>query len=497
VNWGTFKWGDGTYFGSTTYTKELSNTYTTEVDPLKSTSHNTDTTINYASTSIKGTNKYQNYAIGFADNLIKKTSKYLSNTVSFTDGLIKKSSKHLLNTVNYTDSLIKKTNQRLSHNIDYALNLIKASSHNGNYIITYSSNAIKSTTKIISNAVQYTNNLIKLNFYKLLYAVGYNNSISKAISKTFDYAVNYVSSITKWIRYHLSYATTYTNYWRKLYNMQFVYVVSHSNTLNKKAHKVVMNLLDYVFVKNRLFKKDITVVVSYGYNLIKTIIDNIFNSLIFYVPNYLEDDFECSLNVNGKTCVLNYNSATPTSIAININSLDFKSNMKGLSDNTFDMEAMKNSGIKKGDYLTDPDGNVYLVNWNPMKEINCLRAQIQMCTIMIDFQRFQSEVIDSDGVSATPCSYLDIVEDVYCYFNRTGMGVFDSSTGQVGIPHTQRICIGLQYNADTSNIRISDEFTLYNKPYVITDIDYSQMNTSGVDGVLIVYAQILEGGRKC
>jgi hypothetical protein len=219
--------------------------------------------------------------------------------------------------------------------------------------------------------------------------------------------------------------------------------------------------------------------------------------MYFYVPSYLEDDFDDSLSINGKTCTLNYNATTPTSIVVNINTLDFKSNMKGMSDNTYAIQASKSSAIKKGDYLTDPDGKVYLISWTPAEEINCLTSQIQLCTNTFNFERFHGITYDSDGNSATPCGYDDVVTDIKGFAYRYGMGLYDSTDGQIGIPPTQKICIGIQYNTDTSNIQISDEFSYNNKQYVITDTDYTQMNASGTDGILILYAQVLEGGRKC
>jgi hypothetical protein len=170
--------------------------------------------------------------------------------------------------------------------------------------------------------------------------------------------------------------------------------------------------------------------------------------------------------------------------------------MKGLSDSTYAIEASLSSGIKKGDYLTDPDNNTYLINWFPDKTINCLVSQIQLCNAELDFERFQNLVYDYEGNVSTPCSYITIAGDVKGYFYRYGMGLYDSTTTQIGVPPSQKIVIGIQYNSVTSLIQIADEFTLNNINYVIIDVDYSQINTAGDYGIFIIHAQVLEGGRR-
>ncbi|MGE5438086.1 MAG: hypothetical protein ACM3O3_12810 [Syntrophothermus sp.] len=216
----------------------------------------------------------------------------------------------------------------------------------------------------------------------------------------------------------------------------------------------------------------------------------------FYVPTYLESDFDDSLNVNGQDCILNYNAATPTSIKVNINSLDFKSNMKGISDTNFAIQVSLSSGIHKGDYLTDEANNTYLINWFPATFINCLESQIQLCSITLDIERFHNITYDSDGNSSTPNYYETIVNDIKGYYSRFGMGLYDTNSGQIGIPATQKIIVGIQYNATTALVQISDEFTLNDTQFVITDIDYSQIDSATTYGILTLQAQVLEGGRR-
>lgn len=215
----------------------------------------------------------------------------------------------------------------------------------------------------------------------------------------------------------------------------------------------------------------------------------------FYIPNYLESDFDSFLQDGGESCTLNYNTTTPTTFYGLITSLDFKSNMKGLSDTTMQLQCSRSLNIKKGDYVTDSNSNIYLVNWHPYKSVNSYTTQIQLCTNAFTIERFLSTVLDSYGNVCTPNSY-ETIASYRGYISRIGSGFWDSRDGDVGIVPLQRISVAIQYDLTTSNIQISDEFSYNGSQYIITDIDYAQLNPSGDDGVLILYAQVLDGGRR-
>jgi len=219
----------------------------------------------------------------------------------------------------------------------------------------------------------------------------------------------------------------------------------------------------------------------------------------FYVPNYLETDFDSMSEVLGEECTLNYNATTPTVINAFITQLDFKSNMKGLSDSTTDIKISKSVSVKKGDYITDSTENVWLVNWNPFKDVNCYHAQMQLCTSCLDIETYYEQEISSLGVAeatpTTPCGYFDIASDVYGYVQRVGMSKYDGTVDVPGIFQSQRIAFVTQYNDDTALIEIEHEFAYQGVQYLITDIDYSQLSPSRTSGIIFFYSQVKEGGR--
>lgn len=215
-----------------------------------------------------------------------------------------------------------------------------------------------------------------------------------------------------------------------------------------------------------------------------------------YKPTYLIEEFNEFAEVLGQECMLNAASATPLEIDCMILSLDFKSNMKGLSDNTVSIKFSRDYTIKKGDLITDEDDNIYIVNWKPFKDINCYAAQAQLCSHEFSFERWIDIVIDSDGNSSTPAQYETIAADVNGFISRINAKYYESSQGEIGIFASQKVGIGIQYNEITQLIKIEDEFDYGGKQYLITDIDLTQLNTGGTDGIMFIFAEIIEGGSK-
>lgn len=215
-----------------------------------------------------------------------------------------------------------------------------------------------------------------------------------------------------------------------------------------------------------------------------------------YKPTYLIEEFNEFAEVLGQECMLYAPSATPVEFDCMILSLDFKSNMKGLSDNTVSIKYSRDCIVKKGDLIVDEDSNTYIVSWKPFKEINCYSAQAQLCTDQFTFERWIDVVLDADGNSATPAQYESIAVDVDGFIARINSKYYESNQGQVGIFASQRVGIGIQYNDTTRLIKIEDEFSFGGKQYLITDIDLTQLNTGRSDGIIFVFAEIIEGDRK-
>jgi hypothetical protein len=216
-----------------------------------------------------------------------------------------------------------------------------------------------------------------------------------------------------------------------------------------------------------------------------------------YIPDYVQNNFDSVLEALGKDCILNYSSATPTSLLAEITNLNFK-NKTNNNDNNMQIRTSLSNPIEKGDYLKNTDDNkIYLITWTVTKEIDCYQTIGQICTNRISFKRWQSEEIDSTtGELIHPAQYMSVADNVDCSIEKKGNFVFNTTISSPGIVPQAQMMILMQANSDTLSIQIGDEYLFRNNiGYVIQDVDYSQVSMND-DGILIVFADKREGGWR-
>jgi hypothetical protein len=201
----------------------------------------------------------------------------------------------------------------------------------------------------------------------------------------------------------------------------------------------------------------------------------------------------------GTTVTVNYNSIVPTAdVKIQLSNPNFKSNYQNLSDNSRILRFKLTDTIKKGDYLTTTtDGINYLVTWQPFLNINSYKSQCQICNTSITIESWQEAILNTTtGETVTPAEYIPIVNDIISFTARSSSGIFSSNANEVGIVPLGRLMVGMQYNVNTASIEIGQEFSYRNIQYKIIDVDLSQLEDSELTGVLVIYAEKLEGGRR-
>lgn len=209
----------------------------------------------------------------------------------------------------------------------------------------------------------------------------------------------------------------------------------------------------------------------------------------FYIPSDLVSNFDDMLDIFGTTVTVNYNASTPTT--------NVKVQYQNLNDNARTLRFKLTDTIIKGDYLTDGINDItYLVSWSPYKDINSYRSQAQICNTTLDIESWADAILDSSGITATPAGYVAIVNDLVSFTSRTGMGIFSSSSSEIGIVPSGKMMVGTQFNAQTTLIKIGDEFSYRNTQYRITDLDLSQLDDTESIGIFIMYVERLEGGRR-
>lgn len=218
----------------------------------------------------------------------------------------------------------------------------------------------------------------------------------------------------------------------------------------------------------------------------------------FYIPPTLSQDFEGMLDAFGTTVTINANlSATPTQTKVQLSNPNFKTNYQNITDNAKILRFKLEDDIKKGDYLTDTDEVTYLVTWQPFKDINSYKSQCQICNASLVFETWKDAVLDDNtGEVVSEAGYSPVASNIKCFTSRSGMGIFSSGVGEVGILPLGRMVIGVQFNDKTVKVKIGHEFNFRNSQYKIIDIDFGQLDDSENLGCLVFYTEKLEGGRK-
>lgn len=210
-----------------------------------------------------------------------------------------------------------------------------------------------------------------------------------------------------------------------------------------------------------------------------------------YIPSYLQTDYDEFIDSDlGQVCSLNYYTSPQSFRAIITDKRDGNGNIR-------DLRCSKSFSIKKGDTVTDASSVLYLIIETPFTDLNCIKSTIHICTNTISFERYANSTLDSSGVVTGGISgYSSVASSTRGYFQNSSAGSYSASVGMVGVTQSQKVMYITQYNSSTQNIRISDEFSYKSTQYVISDIDNTQLNSTGTSGLLVVYAQVLEGGRR-
>lgn len=66
-------------------------------------------------------------------------------------------------------------------------------------------------------------------------------------------------------------------------------------------------------------------------------------------------------------------------------------------DNQLNFRASVSSGIKAGDIAVDPNGKIYLLDWDIEPEPNNASTRALTCNAYITVQRYQNEQTDTNG----------------------------------------------------------------------------------------------------
>lgn len=254
----------------------------------------------------------------------------------------------------------------------------------------------------------------------------------------------------------------------------------------------------------------------------------------FRVPRTLAADFDAFLNQDIPDTVMDFEllhnwydklelDYVPTYIRGEIYPDSTKSRYEN-TDNNMNLRCSRTSGIRKGDMVIEPDGNIYVLDWEVHLQSNNAPTRALRCNMMLNVTRHISAVeigeetiVDSDGVlidedgfviqpseqqeteqqgtSYATDQTITIVSDIPCNAYRyDGRPEYTAVSGTPGADPNALTLMTVQYNDQTKNIHIDDEFIWGNETYFIVDVNRVGINIGGEYGVLKLQAKKKAGG---
>ena len=164
-------------------------------------------------------------------------------------------------------------------------------------------------------------------------------------------------------------------------------------------------------------------------------------------------------------------------------------------DNYMNIRADVDSGIRKGDMLVDPQGVIYLLNWEVALQSNNAPSRALRCNMHLTVYRHQEEVVDEYGFEIEPEQDVVLVDrlpaNAYRY---DGRPEYTAVSGTPGMTPDALTIVSIQYNDKTRIIKENDKFIWANEEYMVVDINYTDVNEMNNSGVMIIQAKKAPGG---
>lgn len=191
------------------------------------------------------------------------------------------------------------------------------------------------------------------------------------------------------------------------------------------------------------------------------------------------------------------------------------------TDNNMNFRADVDSGIQKGDMIIQPDGTIFLLDWEVALQSNNAPSRALRCNAKLTITRSIGDEVDEDGYAADP-NYQDVDEwgfvigheddqedttaaylsshkiivdsipvNAYRY---DGRPEYSAISGTPGVSPDALTIMSMQYNQYTKEIKIDDEFIWGFETYRVIDIDRMGMHISGKRGVLRLQCRKVAGG---
>ena len=227
----------------------------------------------------------------------------------------------------------------------------------------------------------------------------------------------------------------------------------------------------------------------------------------FRVPRTLAADFDAFLNQDIPNTVMDFEllhdwydkfkkNYEPTYIRGELYPDSTKSRYEN-TDNNMNIRCSLTSGIRKGDMVIEPDGTIYILDWDGHKESNNIPSRAVRCNMKLTIKRFQEAEVDDMGY-VRPNSKEDwktivnaIPANAYRY---DGRPEFVAVSGTPGAIVNALTLMTVQFNEQTKNIHVEDVFEWGDETYEVVDINRVGVDINNKYGTLKLQYKKKAGG---
>ena len=167
------------------------------------------------------------------------------------------------------------------------------------------------------------------------------------------------------------------------------------------------------------------------------------------------------------------------------------------TDNNMNIRCSVSSGIRKGDMLIQPNGEIFVLDWAVALQANNAPSRALRCNMILKIEQKLDEDIDEEGYvrhNGFP-TIKTIVPEIPCNAYRyDGRPEYVAVSGTPGTMAGVLTLMTVQYNECTKNIKIGYDFAWGDEEYEIVDVSRVGIDVTGTHGTLKLQAKRKAGG---
>lgn len=226
----------------------------------------------------------------------------------------------------------------------------------------------------------------------------------------------------------------------------------------------------------------------------------------FYVPPTLPQDFQNFLSVDIPGAVESFTILHDWYDQFNEDYEPHTERAQFYSDTTFSRYADvdntglnirfgKSADIQKGDYCIANNGQIFLLDWDYAMSLNNKKTRPVRCNAYITITRRVQDEVDDMCMLIQQGGIKTIVDNIPVNaFFYDGRPQYSANNYTPGIVPNNLSIVWLQYNSQTKNIKIDDQFTWFDDTYHVISIKRTGMVIDGEHGVLTLDCKKVPGG---